>query len=252
MIWTLARRELHSMFLSPLAWSILAVIQLIMAMIFLTGFQQYYEVQAQLAMLETPPGVSEVVIGNLFQSTAFFLLLVIPLITMRVISGERRNRTLPLLFSAPVSMTEIVLGKFFGVVAFLAIMLAMLTLMPLSILFAGSIDFGMLASVLLGTFLLICAFAAAGVFISTLTREPVVAAVSTFGFLLFLWIIDFVAASSTMESDAELLRYVSLLQHFDAMARGVFKSSDVIFYLLFIVTFLVLSIRRLDNDRLQH
>ncbi|HEB59090.1 MAG TPA: ABC transporter permease [Gammaproteobacteria bacterium] len=252
MIWVLARRELQSLFLSPLAWSILAVIQFIMAYIFLYLLQTYIEAQPQLAMMESAPGVSEVVIGGMFQSTAFFLLLVIPLITMRVFSEERRSKTLPLLFSAPISMTEIVLGKFFGVLAFLAIMLGLLTLMPLSILVAGTIDFGMLASVLIGALLLLGAFASAGLFISTLTKQPIVAAVSTFGFLLFLWLIDIAASSVSVDGDASALSYLSLVRHFDAMAKGVFSSSDVIFYLLFITTFLVLSIRRLDNDRLQH
>ena len=252
MIWVLARRELQSLFLSPLAWSILAVIQFIMAYIFLYLLQTYIEAQPQLAMMESAPGVSEVVIGGMFQSTAFFLLLVIPLITMRVFSEERRSKTLPLLFSAPISMTEIVLGKFFGVLAFLAIMLGLLTLMPLSILVAGTIDFGMLASVLIGALLLLGAFASAGLFISTLTKQPIVAAVSTFGFLLFLWLIDIAASSISVDGDASALSYLSLVRHFDAMAKGVFSSSDVIFYLLFITTFLVLSIRRLDNDRLQH
>jgi ABC-2 type transport system permease protein len=187
----------------------------------------------------------------MFQSTSFILLLVVPLITMRVVSDERRNKTLPLLFSAPVSMTEIVLGKFFGVVGFLLIMVAMLTLMPLSILFAGKLDFGHLASILLGVVLLLSAFAAAGLFMSTLTNQPIIAAISTFGLLLLLWLIDVAGSKVGTEETSGVLTYLSLLRHSEAFNKGVFSSSDLIYYLLFITVFVVFSIRRLDNDRLQ-
>ena len=251
MVWLLARRELRSLFLSPMAWSILAVIQVIIALLFLFFLEQYIEAQPRLNMMPDPPGITETVVSGMLQSTSFILLLVVPLITMRVVSDERRNKTLPLLFSAPVSMTEIVLGKFFGVVGFLLIMVAMLTLMPLSILFAGKLDFGHLASILLGVVLLLSAFAAAGLFMSTLTNQPIIAAISTFGLLLLLWLIDVAGSKVGTEETSGVLTYLSLLRHSEAFNKGVFSSSDLIYYLLFITVFVVFSIRRLDNDRLQ-
>ncbi len=251
MIWLLARRELRSLFLSPLAWAVLAVIQLIIAWLFLFFLQQYIDAQPQLNMMPDPPGVTETVISGIFQSTAFILLLVIPLITMRVVSEERRNKTLALLFSAPVSMTEIVLGKFFGLMGFLVIMVFMLTLMPLSILIGGNLDFGHLAAILLGLLLLLSAFAAAGLFMSTLTNQPIIAAISTFGLLLLLWLIDVAGSNVSTDKASELLSYLSLLRHSEAFNKGVFSSTDLIYYLLFITVFLVLSIRRLESDRLQ-
>ncbi len=169
---------------------------------------------------------------------------------MRLISEERRSRTLPLLFSAPVSMTEIVLGKYAGILGFLIIMLGLITLMPLSLLTLGTLDFGLLGSNLIGMVLMLAAFAAAGLFMSTLTAQPTVAAVSTFGLLLLLWIIEVSGQSSGM--DGTVFSYLSLQRHYQALLRGLFNSSDILYYLLFITTFLVLSIRRLDADRLQH
>lgn len=170
---------------------------------------------------------------------------------MRLVSDERRNQTLSLLFSAPVSMTEIILGKYLGVVVFLLIMLALITLMPFSLLIGGTLDFGMLASGLLGLVLLLASFAAVGLFMSTLTAQPTIAAVSSFGVLLLLWILDWAGKGRSSEAET-LFGYLSILRHYESMLKGVFNSSDVIYYLLLIATFLILSIRRLDADRLQH
>ncbi|HEY0635179.1 MAG TPA: ABC transporter permease subunit [Gammaproteobacteria bacterium] len=251
MIGHIAARELRSLFLSPLAWSILAVVLFILAFLFLSQLDLYMSYQAQLAMMESAPGVTESVVAPLFSSATIILLLVVPLITMRLISEERRNRTLPLLFSAPISMTEIVLGKYLGILGFLGIMLGLIVLMPLSLLLAGHLDFGLLFSGLLGLTLMLAAFAAAGLFMSTLTSHPTVAAVASFGLLLLLWIIDW-ASGLGGEGSGAVFGYLSLQKHYQALLSGLFDSSDVVYYLLFIATFLVLSIRRLDADRLQH
>ncbi len=250
MMLLLARRELRSLFLSPLAWSILAVVQFILAYLFLTQLNDFITLQPRLKMLENAPGATELVIAPLYGSAAFILMMVVPLLTMRLISEERRNRSLTLLFSAPLSMSEIILGKFLGILIFFAGMTAMLTIMPLTLLFAGPLDLGHLAAMVLGLLLLISAFSAVGLYMSTLTVQPTVAAISTFGALLLLWIIDWAGNKVGDENASGLFSYLSLLRHFEALAKGVFNSSDVIYYLLFITVFIVLSIRRLDADRL--
>lgn len=252
MIGHIAARELRSLFLSPLAWSILAVVQFIMAFLFLAQIEEYLALQPRLALLENPLGITEVIVAPLFANATIILLLVIPLLTMRLVSEERRAGTLPLLFSAPASMTEIVLGKYLGVMTFLGIMLGLIALMPLSLLLAGSLDFGIFASGLIGLALMLGAFAAAGLWLSTLTAQPTVAAVSTFGMLLLLWIIDWAGRSIGDSGQSGVFAYLSLQRHYQAMLRGIFDTSDVVYYLLFIVVFLVFSIRRLDADRLQH
>ena len=246
---TIAARELRSLFLSPLAWSILAVVQFILAYMFLAQVDLYLSVQGQLLAAGSAPGVTVAVVAPILGNAAIVLLLVVPLLTMRLISEERRAQTLALLFSAPLSMTEIVLGKFFGVLGFLMIMVALILLMPLSLLVGVSLDLGMLAAGGLGLFLLVACFAALGLFVSTLTAQPAVAAISTFGALLMLWILDM--AGNDAQGDS-LLGYLSMLRHYESLLRGAFDSSDVVYYLLFVIFFLVLSIRRLDAERLQH
>lgn len=249
MIFTLAQRELRSLFLSPLAWSILAVVQLILAYLFLTQLNEFLTLQAQLKMIEGAPGATDLVILPLYGSATFILMMVVPLLTMRIISEERRSRSLPLLFSAPLSMSEIIIGKYLGIFSFLIMMIFMISIMPLSLLLAGNIDLGLLAAIVFGLILLVAAFAAVGLYMSSLTQQPTVAAVSTFGILLLLWIIDWAGAKTGEDGASELLGYLSMLRHYEGLAKGVFSSADVIYFILFISTFLILSIRRLDADR---
>jgi ABC-2 type transport system permease protein len=175
--------------------------------------------------------------------------LVAPLLTMRLVSEEHRNRTLSLLLSAPVSMTEIILGKYLGILFFMLVMLGMVAAMPLSLLLGGHLDLGKLAGGVFGLGLLLAAFSAAGLFMSTLTTQPTVAAISTFGLLLLLWIIDWTSGARAEVSG--VLNYLSLTRHYEPLLRGMFNSVDVAYYALFIVAFLVLAVRRLDAERLQ-
>lgn len=249
-MFAIAGRELRSLFLSPLAWSILGVVQLILGYMFLAQLDAYLMFQGQLGATPEAPGVTEIVVAPVYANAAIILLLVIPLLTMRLISEERRAQTMSLLFTAPLSMADIVLGKFLGVFGFLALMVGMISLMPLALLMGGSLDYGMFAAAVLGLLLLLGCFAAIGLYMSSLTAQPAVAAITTFGALLLLWIIDWMGKAG--ERGGEWLSYLSLLRHYEPLVQGVFDTSDVVYFLLFIVTFLVLSIRRLDADRLPH
>ncbi len=248
MIWVIARREAFSMFLSPLAWIILAVIQTIIGYMFLTNLDNFFLLQPQLIQIANTPGVTDIVVTPLMQVAAIILLMVMPLMTMRSLAEEKRNRTLSLLVSAPLGMIEIVLGKFFGLVLFILVLVSMLMLMPLSLYLGTSPDGGKLLSIYLGMLLLLSAFAAIGLYLSSLTENPTIAAVSTFGVLLMLWIIDWIGAS--VGDGQSVLAYLSILQHHQSMLEGVFESGDIFYYLLLIIGFLGLTVRQLERERL--
>ncbi len=250
MVFTIAGRELRSLFLSPLAWSILAVTMFIFAYLFLSQIEAYFTLQPRLAAIEGAPGVADIIVAPLFAQAAVILLLITPLVTMRVLSDERRNRTFSLLLSAPVSMTEIVAGKYLGVLLFFLILIGMLTLMPLSLLAGTDLDLAKLAAGVLGLSLVVAAFSAIGLYMSSLTEQPTVAAVTTFGLLLLLWILDW--AGNTQSDTTSLMSYLSILRHYEPLLKGLFNSTDVVYYLLVVILFLGFSIRRLDADRLQH
>lgn len=247
MILTIGLREFKSLFLSPLAWSILAVVQVILGFLFLARLEVFQLYQPQLMAMDSAPGLTEIVLPDLLGNAAVILLLVVPLLTMRLVAEERRNRTLALLFSAPLSMTEIVLGKYLGILLFLLVLLLMIALMPLSLLAGASLDLGLMASGFLGLALLLASFAAVGLFMSTLTQYTTVAAIGTFGALLLFWILDW---SGQGVGGGNWLAYLSLLNHYKPFLEGIFDSADAAYHILLITTFLVLSIRRLDADRL--
>jgi ABC-2 type transport system permease protein len=249
MAFVIAGRELRTLFLSPLAWSILGVIQVLLGFMFLAQVDYYMMMQARMAGMEDAPGITDLIVAPLFGNAGVILLLVTPLLTMRLISEERRNRTLSLLFTAPVSMTEIILGKYLGVLAFLLIMVGMIALMPLSLYLGGALDTGKLIACVLALVLLLGGFAAVGLYISALAGQPTVAAVSTFGALLLLWIIDW--TSNSAGEAGGVLEYLSMLRHYEALLKGLISTTDLAYFALFIATFLVLSVHRLDNDRLQ-
>ena len=248
MIWIIARREIAAMFLAPLAWIILAVVQAILGYMFLANLDNFFLLQPQLIHLENTPGVTDIVVTPLMQIAAIILLMVMPLITMRSLAEEKRQRTLCLLVSAPLSMTEIVLGKFLGLVGFIVILVSVLMLMPLSLYLGTSPDAGKLLSIYLGMLLLLSAFAAIGLYLSSLTENQTIAAVSTFGTLLMLWIIDWAGAS--MESGQSVVAYLSILQHHQRMLQGIFDTADLAYYAIIIIGFLGLTIRQLDRERL--
>ena len=249
MIWHIATRELKSLFLSPIAWAVMAVLQVILAWVFFVQIDLFLGVQSQLAAQPNAPGVTDIVVTEVFAWTTILLLIICPLLTMRLLSEERRSGSLQLLLSSPVSMTQIALGKFLGVMLFLLALLAQISLMPLSLYVGTSLDTGILLTSLLGSTLLLAAFSAAGLYISSLTENPLVAAVSTFGALFMLIIINIAAGNNGERS--ELFSYLSLLSHHLNMLRGIVDSQDVIYYLLLITTFLTLTIRHLDAQRLQ-
>ncbi len=252
-MWTIAGRELRSLFLSPLAWSILAAVQIIFGWFFavLVSWFLQADVQSSLGSNPDAPGLTTLVVGSLFDWFGVVLLLVTPMLTMRLISEERRNKTLPLLLSAPVSMTSIILGKFLGLMGFFMLMLAMLMLMPLSLLLGGSLDWGQLGAGVLGIVLLLSTLTAIGLYISTLTAQPTIAAISTFGVFLLLWMLDWADKVGEGSEGVLSLGYWAITKHYQPFLKGLFSTADVVFYVLLIVLFLILSIRRLNAERLQ-
>ena len=248
-MFTLARCELYRLFLSPLAWIILALCQLILAYLFLTHIDYFIQIQPKISAILGAPGVTELVAIPLLNNAATVLLLITPLVTMRLIAEERRNESFPLLISAPLSVHQIVLGKYLGTFSFFLVLLILIMLMPLSLLVGSSIDLSLLAAGFLGLVLLLASFTAIGLFLSSLTKQPAIAGITTFTSLFLLWIIDW-AGSSQVGEQSSLFAWLSLLRHFEPMLQGEVHSSDISYYLILIGTFLLLTIRRLDSERI--
>ena len=248
MIKVIAQREFKSLFLSPLAWTILAILQFILAFLFLTQVETFTLLQPKLATLDNAPSLTDITVTPLYGNAAIILLLVTPLLTMRLICEERRNKTLSLLLSAPLSNADIIIGKYLGSLGLLAVLVVMITLMPLSLLVGGTLDFGKLFANCLALLLLAGAFSSIGLYMSSWAGHPIVAAMSAFGALFVLWILDWSAGLS--DKPSELFKYLSVLRHFQNIQSGLISTADLSYFVLFISLFLLLSIRRLNKERL--
>ena len=144
MIGMIASNELRRMFKSPLAWVILAVVQFLIAIFFYLLLSQYMQPAS------ADQGLTATVVNGMYQISGVVMLLVSPLLTMRLVTEERRLGTIKLLYSSPISITELVLGKYLGITAFYTLMLLMITLMPMMLLFGTQLDLGQVVASLEG------------------------------------------------------------------------------------------------------
>ena len=247
MIFNIIRKELKSLFSSPMGWVVLALLQFVFGTFFLIGVDQYFQTMSGAMRPEQRIGITAFVGQSVFGIASFVMLFAVPLLSMRLISEERRQQTLTFLFSAPLSITEVVLGKFLGLVSFLSIVILFIAAMVSSMNLWTEVDFGYIFSNVLGLWLLVASFSALGIYVSSLTSQPVVAGIITFIALFALLILDhFLAGDPT-----STMAYLSLMRHFEPFSRGLLDTKDFAYFILFIITFLTLTIRRLDADRLR-
>ncbi len=245
MIRLLALRELRSLFTMPSTWFILAALQFIFAWFFLNSLQAFLDIQPQLAQLANAPGVTTIIGAPLFNMVALLLMMLVPMFTMRLIAEERRNQTLSLLLSSPLSIRQIVLGKFLGLMIFLSVMVASIPLMIYSLAVGTYLDHGLLLSNLLGLLLLIASYVALGLYVSTLTPQPIIAAIGALAVLIGLWLADIAAPAENSP-----WHLISPLHHFQSFSTGLLDSGDAIFFLIFTSVFLLIAMKRLSNNRI--
>ena len=244
----IAARDLRGLFVSPLAWVILAVLQAAGAWVFLVRLDVFAALQPRLLDLPGAPGLTALVVTPLLQALAQLLIVLVPVVTMRQLAAERREGTLVLLLSAPVSAASIVLGKFLATVAFFCLALALLCAMPLLLLLGGTLDAGLLAAALLGMVLAVALFVAAGLFASACTAQPATAAIAGVGLLTMLWMLDW-AATPGDGQDFSLLAWLSPASHLEPLLRGLVDTADLAWFALAAAAFLVLAVYRVEGMR---
>jgi len=195
------------------------------------------------------------VVAPLFAVTAIVLLFAAPLLGMRSIAEERRNQTMVFLTSAPLSMTQIVLGKFLGLALFLLLIVLLVLAMPLALAWSTDLDYGLLASLTLGVLLLASGFAALSLYVSSLTIHPVAAAFGSFTALLLMLLMSEAAGDGLrargLHVPAALVQVFSPLKNFEPLGKGVIDTYAIVCSVLLAIFFLVLTVRRLDSRRLR-
>lgn len=243
----IARNDWRRQFVQPFAWILIAIVLALMAYEFLLALGAYLRVAPKLAALQDAPGVTDLVAVPLLRAFSNLLILVVPLIAMRTIAGERRARTLSLLLAAGAGNVRIVLGKYLAALGLVWLLLAVVLLMPLALEFGSSLDLGRLAAATFGLALYAAALTAIGVWCSTLTAQPALAAGAALAVSVLLSIID---AGARLEGiDNASINYLAAPTHLEPFWRGLVASVDIVYFLLIIAVALALAVWHLDTLR---
>jgi ABC-2 type transport system permease protein len=245
-IFTLLKRELKSYFASPIAYIILVVFLVLSGILFFFYLESFIKSQfdPRFQLFKEKLNLNEFVIRPYFGTISVVLLFMIPLITMRLIAEERKNFTAELLFTSPVRVSQIVLGKFLASFSLFALMVVLSAIYLVVLKAYGNPELGPVLSAYLGLFLLGGSLISAGLFASSLTENQIVAAVISFGILLVFWILG---ASS--DADNSILGYISVINHLDNFTKGVIALRDTIYYLSFIFFGLFLTYIVVESQR---
>jgi ABC-2 type transport system permease protein len=246
----IAQKELRSYFASPIAYVVLAAFALVFGFFFSTMLYYFLgqSMQMSMGMGGGPMNVNEQMLRYVFQNMTVILLLMVPMITMRTYSEEKRSGTIELLLTSPVSDWQMILGKFFGAMSLYAAMLAV-TLVHVLILYRyGTPEWKPIASTYLGLLLLGGSMVALGLFVSSLTKNQIVAGIVTFVVLLLLWVLDWMSSFSPGWV-ASVLNYVTITGHLDDFIKGVIDTSHIIYYLSFITFGLFLTAQSVNSER---
>src|SRR6202140_585991 len=249
-VWIILRKELHSYFVSPVAYILLAIFAVIFVFFFwnILGFFVFRGMEMQMRGQGFPMNVNEEVIRPLLSNVSVIGLFLIPMITMRLFAEEKRTGTIELLATSPVSDVEVILGKWLSAMVMYASMLLLTALNFLFVFRYGHPDWKPLVIGYLGLLLQAGALLAIGTFISTLTKNQIIAGAGHFGVCLLLWVLERVSGYETA-AWARVISYMSVITHFESFAKGLLDSKDAFFFVTFIFFALFLTARSLESLR---
>ena len=230
-------KELYTYFVSPIAYFVIIIFIVASGLLFsgiLLSFSAYQQ---------SGPVVMQVLFNNMSVILLFFT----PAMTMRLFAEEKKSGTIELLMTSPIKDTEVVFGKFLASFALLLIMLILTLIFPLLVTPFGEQDIGPIVSGYLGLLLLGCAFLSVGVMVSSMTKNQIVAALTSFGILLSLWVIGLLSNRGGKLSD--FLRYLSLTEHFEDFSRGTVALKHAVYYLTFTIVCLFCTVKSVESSK---
>jgi gliding motility-associated transport system permease protein len=252
-ILSVAAKDIRSQFVSPIAYVVLTGFLLLGGWFFFNLLARFNFLLQMYLSFRNPEAMerlnlNEFVISPLLHNLSVVLVILVPVITMRTFAEEKRSGTYELLMTSPLSITEIVLGKFLGAFVFVFIMLLLTGIYPIILLAYGNPEIGVILGGFLGLLLLTTAFVSVGLLTSSLTENQIVASVSCLVVLLLLYVISW-PADTAGETMGAILKYLSLTEHFSEMVKGVIDTRDVVYFLSVIVLGLFLTQRSVESLR---
>jgi len=247
-ILAIAGKELRSYFSSPIAYIIIGFFLLPFGVFFYLYLREFLKQSMGAGQFGGALNINQQVIRYVLQNASVIILFIMPMITMRTYSEEKRSGTIELLLTSPVTDAEIILGKFLGALGLYVVMLAV-TLVYMAILFIyGNPEWKPVVTAYLGLLLLGGCFISVGLFISSTTKNQIVAGMVTFAVFLLLWIITWIGSFSGPTVD-QLTQYLSITDHLDDFGKGVLDTTHLIYYLSFITFGLFLTSKSVESER---
>jgi ABC-2 type transport system permease protein len=249
-VWIICKKELKSYFASPIAYLLMAIFAVIFGFFFYSATAIFVVrgMESQMMGRSMPMDVNEWVIRPLLMNASVVGLFLIPMITMRLYAEEKRSGTIELLMTSPVRDSEVIIGKWLAALILYACILS-ISAINIAVLFAyGSPDWKPILVGYLGLLLQGGCLLAIGTFISTMTRNQIIAGGATFAVALLLWVLDWVSAYE-QAAWAKVVSYLSVVTHFEPFAKGVIDTKDVVFYVSMIFLGLFLTARSLESLR---
>lgn len=246
----IVKRELKAQLLSPIVYVFLAMFTLICGYFFYRNYI-YFSLLSLQSDFGSGSGavlnISEAVFQPVFSNFVFVLLIMVPLITMRAFSEEKKSGTLELLISYPVRSVDVVLAKLVSSFAMLLVALLLTGLFPVVAAAYGRVESGPILTSYLGLALVGLAFVAVGTFFSSLTENQIIAAVTTFAVLLLLWALAW-TSSFVPGVLGTIVSEMSVYNHFRDFSRGVINSNGVVYFVNITLFFVVLTLTNLQRQ----
>ena len=251
-ILAIAQKELKAYFSSPIAYIVIGFWSLLYGY-FLVAILSYFvrqSMQMNQFGMQGPQSmnVNQQLIRPLLQNVNILVLFLMPMVTMRTYSEEKRSGTIELLLTSPITDFQIIMGKFLGAMALYGVML-LVSLIHIGILFRfGNPEWKPIATAYLGLLLMGGCFISVGLLISSLTNNQIIAGMATFGVFLLLWVVNWIGSFSGPTVD-RITQYLSIIDHFDDFAKGIVDTSHLIYYISFISFGLFLTAKSVDSER---
>jgi len=250
-IWTITKKELRLYFTTPVAYGVMFCFLLITGYFFSQIFWFYTSASMQAAMnpqMGRDLNVTDSVMRPLFSNMSVILLLLMPLVTMRLFAEERRSGTIELLLTYPVRDGAVLLGKFFAALVLYAVMLVFTLAYAGIVAYFARLEWGPLLTSYVGLLLMGATFIAVGVCISSFFENQIMAGTVTFVVLLMFWVIGW-SADAAGGIWKSVLSELSIIEHYDTFAKGIFDTKDVIYYINFTILALFIGLKSLEARR---
>lgn len=250
----IAKKELRSYFTSPVAYVVIIIFLIITGYFFFNLFASFSTLSFQasanpaLAKQKNLLNITETVIRPLFGNMSIIMLLMMPLLTMRLFSEEKKSGTIELLLTYPISDMEVIIGKFIACTTVFILMLSASITCPILVMVFGEPETGPIITGYLGLFLMGSAFISLGIFTSSITENQIVAATLSFGVLFLFWMMGY-SVSFMGPTLGKIIMSISLIGHIEGFAKGVIDTTDIIYYLIFSSLFIFLTLRVLESKK---